>query len=51
LASHRNDPGKPYAFNDADTLLRDFFREVRRVLDEHGMSESVVRVEERKTTK
>jgi hypothetical protein len=43
------DPGKPYTFKNADTLLQDFFREVRRVLDEHGISEAVVRVEERKT--
>ena len=39
------DPGRPYAFIDADTLLRDFFREVRRVLAERGISEAVVRVE------
>ena len=32
------DPGRPYAFKDADTLLQDFFCEVRRVLDEHGYS-------------
>jgi len=44
------DAGKPYAFKDADTLLQDFFREVRRVLNERGVSEAVVRVEERKTT-
>jgi hypothetical protein len=43
-----SDPGRPYAFKDADTLLEDFFREVRRVLDEHGIPETVVRVEERK---
>jgi Family of unknown function (DUF6516) len=42
---------KPYAFKDADRLLRDFFREVRRVLSERGVSEAVVRVGERKTTK
>lgn len=45
-----NDPGRPYAFKDADTLLQDFFREVRRVLNERGISETVVRVEERKPT-
>jgi hypothetical protein len=44
------DPGKPYAFKDADTLLQDFFREIRRVLNERGIPETVVRVEERKTT-
>jgi hypothetical protein len=49
---HRTDgdPGRPYAFKDADTLLQDFFREVRRALSERGISEAVVRVEERKTT-
>jgi hypothetical protein len=44
-----NDPGKPYEFRDADTLLRDFFREVRRVLSERGISETVVRVDEKRT--
>jgi hypothetical protein len=43
------DPGRPYAFKDADTLLQDFFCEVRRVLSERGVSEAVVRVEERKS--
>jgi hypothetical protein len=43
-----DDPGKPYEFRDADTLLQDFFREVRRVLSERGISEAVVRVEERR---
>jgi Family of unknown function (DUF6516) len=43
-----SDPGRPYGFKNADTLLQDFFREVRRVLSEHGISETVVRVEERK---
>jgi hypothetical protein len=42
------DPGKPYAFQDADMLLQDFFREVRRVLNERGISETVLGVEERK---
>jgi hypothetical protein len=43
-----NDPGRPYAFNDADTLLEDFFREVRRVLTERGVSYGVIRVEEKR---
>ncbi len=42
------DPGRPYVFKDADTLLQDFFCEVRRVLDEQGIPETVIRVEERK---
>ena len=37
-----NDKGQPYRFVDADTLLADFFAEVRRVLAEHGVSETVV---------
>jgi hypothetical protein len=43
-----SDPGKPYVFKNADALLQDFFREVRRVLSERGISEMVVRVEEKK---
>lgn len=42
----QDDEGRPYAFTDADTLLADFFREVRRVLEEQGVSDAVVRVEE-----
>jgi hypothetical protein len=38
------DPGRPYPFKDANTLLQDFFREVRRVLAEHGISDMVVGV-------
>jgi hypothetical protein len=41
-----DEPGRPYAFKDADTLLQDFFREVRRVLAQRGISETVVRIEE-----
>jgi hypothetical protein len=44
-----NDAGTPYEFKDADTLLQDFFREVRGVLRERGISEAVVRVEEKRT--
>ncbi len=43
-----NDPGRPYAFKDADTLLQDFFREVRRILADRGVSEMVVNVEEKR---
>jgi hypothetical protein len=42
-----NDRGPPYTFKDADTLLQDFFREVRRVLAERGVSDMVVREEEK----
>jgi hypothetical protein len=44
----RDDGGRPYAFKDADTLLADFFREVRRVLAAQGASDAVVRVEEKR---
>ncbi|MGO8867395.1 MAG: DUF6516 family protein [Alphaproteobacteria bacterium] len=44
-----NDPGRPYEFKDADTLLQDFFREVRRILSDRGIPETVIKVrEERK---
>jgi len=40
------DPGRPYAFKDADTLLQDFFREVRRILADRGIPETVVEVQD-----
>jgi len=42
------DPGRPYKFKDAETLLEDFFREVRRILVDLGVAETVVRVEEKR---
>jgi hypothetical protein len=42
------DEGRSYRFVNADQLLADFFREVRRVLQERGLSDAVVRVDERK---
>jgi hypothetical protein len=44
----QGDEGRPYAFKDADTFLADFFREVRRVLAEQGLSDAVVRVDEKR---
>ncbi len=44
-----NDLGRPYDFKDADTLIQDFFREVKRVLNERGISEDVLRVEDKRT--
>jgi len=41
-----DDPGRPYAFKDAATLIDDFFDEVERVLHEHGIGMDVVEVEE-----
>lgn len=48
---HRSegDQGRPYAFQDADTLLRDFFHEVRKVLADRRISDVVVGVEEERT--
>ena len=43
-----DDPARPYAFKDADTLLQDFFREVRRILTDRGIPETVVKVDEKK---
>ncbi|AMN47504.1 hypothetical protein ACG33_10420 [Steroidobacter denitrificans] len=42
-----NDPGRPYIFKDADTLLADFFKEVYRVIDELEISDIIVAEEER----
>jgi hypothetical protein len=40
------DKGRPHVFIDAETPLADFFREVERVAEEHGIYTSVTRVEE-----
>ena len=42
------DAGRPYRFVDADTLVQDFFREVRRILKDRGIPETVVAVEEKR---
>lgn len=42
------DPGRPYVFKDAETLIDDFFDEVERVLSERGIGTTVVGVQERK---
>lgn len=41
-----SDEGRPYAFVDAERLIADFFAEVRRVLNERGLSDQVARTEE-----
>jgi hypothetical protein len=49
----RDDPGRPYPFTDAATLVFDFFAEVERILTERGVPLNVVRTEEtgkRRTT-
>lgn len=38
-----DDPGRPYAFTDAETLIGDFFAEVERILTERGVSINVVK--------
>lgn len=40
-----DDEGRPYEFKDANTLLADFFREVRRVLNEKGLSDRILNTE------
>ncbi len=37
-----DDEGRPYPFTTADTLLADFFTEVRRVLADRGLSDGVI---------
>lgn len=36
------DPGRPYAFSDAATLVVDFFAEVERILRERGVRPDIV---------
>jgi hypothetical protein len=43
-----DDSGRPYAFTTADQLLADFFTEVRRVLNERGVSDNVVGTSDRR---
>lgn len=43
-----NDPGRPYAFRDAETLIDDFFDAAERVLSERGIAMTVTKVEETK---
>ncbi len=43
-----NDTGKPYTFISADKLLEDFFQEVQRILNEKGLTDAVVKVEDRR---
>jgi len=42
-----HDPGRPYEFKDAETLIEDFFNEVERVLNERGIGTTVVAEEEK----
>jgi hypothetical protein len=45
------DPGRPYEFRDAATLIDDFLDEVERVLSERGVGTTIIRVEETRRTK
>jgi len=45
------DPGRPYQFESAETLIDDFFDEVERVLGERGVGTTVVAVEETRRSK
>lgn len=45
------DPGRPYQFKNAETLIDDFFDEVDRALGERGMSVQVIRVESSRRTR
>ena len=45
------DPGRPYQFKNAETLIDDFFDEVERVLGERGIGTTVVEVEETRRSK
>jgi hypothetical protein len=39
------DPGRPYHFKNAETLIDDFFNEVERVLRDRGVGLEVIRTE------
>ena len=45
------DPGRPYKFKNAATLVDDFVDEVERVLSERGIGMAVVTVEETRRSK
>ena len=45
------DPGRPYQFKDAETLIDNFFDEVERVLNERGVDTTVIAVEETRRSK
>jgi hypothetical protein len=46
-----NDPGRPYVFTDAESLIDNFFDEVERVLRERGVGIRVIRTEETRRSK
>ena len=46
-----DDPGRPYRFKDAETLIEDFFDEVERVLRDRGVGLEVTRTESSQRSK
>lgn len=46
-----DDPGRPYEFKDAATLINDFLDEAERVLGELGIGTDVIKVEETRRSK
>jgi hypothetical protein len=46
-----DDPGRPYRFKDAETLVDDFFNEVERVLRDRGVGLEVIRTETARRSK
>jgi hypothetical protein len=46
-----NDPGRPYHFKDAETLIDDFFNEVERILRDRGVGPEVMRTETSRRSK
>jgi len=47
----QSDPGRPYEFADAATLVNDFLDEVERILGELGIGSTVVGVEYQRRSK
>ena len=45
------DPGRPYQFKDAATLIDDFFDEVEKLLDERGIDLTVIEVEDTRSSR
>jgi hypothetical protein len=46
-----HDPGRPYRFKDAETVIDDFFNEVERVLRDRGVGPEVLRTETARRSK
>jgi hypothetical protein len=47
----QEDPGRPYRFTDAETLIDDFFNEVERTLGDRGVGLEVTRTEASRRSK